>query len=148
MRVASGRLATHATFLRHRIATTRKRVHSGWRSARRTRDAANVSFADRLRNAGRPGGRRDHWGLGGAALTVLNLRREAFQNSRAITAIAPTSPASNKENFGLRQSGRQLNRGNGKSQCELFIALWDREKVAFITWRKIAAVRLTKNPVQ
>src|SRR5580658_8972864 len=94
MRVASGRLATHATFLRHRIATTRKRVHSGWCSARRTRDAANVSFADRLRNAGRPGGRRDHWGLGGAALPVLNLLREAFQNSRAITAIAHTSPAS------------------------------------------------------
>jgi hypothetical protein len=48
----------------------------------------------------------------------------------------------------LPQSGRQRNRDNGKSQYELFIALWDREKVAFVTWRKIAAVRLIKNPVQ
>jgi hypothetical protein len=113
------------------------------------RDAAHISFADRFRDAGRVGGRRHHWGLGGAAFTVLICGAKLFKtlvrfedgNSACVATI-------NKQNFGLRQSARQRNRNNGKSQCELFIALWDREKVAFARWRKIAAVRLTKNPVQ
>jgi len=72
--MASGKLATHGTFLRHRIAATRKRVHVGWRSLRRTRDAddgADASSADRICNAGCLGIHGDRWGAGGAALRLL-----------------------------------------------------------------------------
>jgi hypothetical protein len=40
-----------------------------------TRNAADISFADRVRNAGRVGGHGDSWGAGGAAFNILSGQR-------------------------------------------------------------------------
>jgi hypothetical protein len=60
----SGKLNTHGTFLRHRVAATQESVHAGWCSLRKTRNGDDASFADSFRNAGCLVGHRNHWGVG------------------------------------------------------------------------------------